>query len=224
MAKRQPPIADGRVFTDLTVIRQAVSNAKGEIRYECRCICGAIKPVAKHHLLSGAQVSCGCRKKRFPSHLKHGHTALATARTGRGRGTKEYRAWAEAISRCSRTKNKSFKRYGGRNIRVCEEWRHSFEAFLNHIGPAPTREHELDRIDYDGHYEPGNVRWATIIQQANNRSNNHWITYQGKTQTMAEWARELGLNQGTLSSRLGRLGWPVEKALQDLPASASISS
>lgn len=81
----------------------------------------------------------------------------------------EHMAWVNMIHRCYNPANKSFKYYGGRGIGVCEEWQQSFDAFLAHIGAKPGRRFTLDRIDNDGNYEPGNVRWATWYQQRHNR-------------------------------------------------------
>jgi len=95
--------------------------------------------------------------------LKHGATVGL-------RRTPEYRAWLNAKRRCDNTGVPDFYRYGGRGIRMCEEWLHDFAAFLSHIGPKPAPHLSLDRIDPDGDYCPGNVRWATAKEQANNRS------------------------------------------------------
>lgn len=81
----------------------------------------------------------------------------------------EYLAWREMKVRCYRETNVQFEDYGGRGISVCREWRDSFLAFFNHIGPRPSHGHSLDRIDNDGNYEPGNVRWATKVEQRANR-------------------------------------------------------
>jgi hypothetical protein len=78
-------------------------------------------------------------------------------------------AWTNIIGRCENPRNPNFARYGGRGIRMCTEWRHSFDAFFAHVGARPSRSHSLDRIDNDGHYEPGNVRWATYVEQRCNQ-------------------------------------------------------
>lgn len=86
------------------------------------------------------------------------------------RYTKEYRAWLAMKRRCSDPKRHNAHRYVGRGITICEEWQDSFEAFFEHVGPAPTAKHSLDRINNDRDYMPGNVRWATAADQARNRS------------------------------------------------------
>jgi hypothetical protein len=104
----------------------------------------------------------------------------------------------------------SYSLYGGRGIKFLYP---SFEAFLADVGQPPSDNHTLDRLDSDGHYGPGNCRWATIEEQANNKRSNHLLTFQGRTQTLAQWARELQLPEAALGLRLNRYGWTVEKAL-----------
>lgn len=115
--------------------------------------------------------------------------------------TPEYRAWAAMITRCFNQKGPAFHHYGGRGIQVCDEWRHDFMAFYRHIGPRPSSEHSIDRIDNNGNYEPGNVRWATWLEQQANRRDNIWITYNGKKLHQNEWARQMGIDATTLTRR-----------------------
>jgi hypothetical protein len=103
-------------------------------------------------------------------------------------------------------------RYSARGVTVCERWRQSFDAFLRDMGERPSRAHSIDRIDNDGHYEPGNCRWATAKEQANHRRTSHLVTLDGRTQTVAQWADELGLKYMTVYHRIER-GWPPERAL-----------
>lgn len=115
------------------------------------------------------------------------------------------------LTRCLNPRSEKWPQYGGRGIAVCQRWQESFEAFLADMGEPPP-DHSLDRIDNDGPYSPENCRWATNNQQARNKSTNRVLTYQGKSQTLAEWAEELGLPRNTIQTRL-RLGWSVERAL-----------
>lgn len=123
-----------------------------------------------------------------------------------------YKLWLNVKDRCNNPKNPYFHNYGGRGIRMCQEWQDSFPAFMAGIGPRPSLLHTLDRKENDGHYEPGNVTWATKREQANNQRKNRRVTLDGRTQTIAEWARELGLAPSTVHNRLAR-GRPVELAL-----------
>lgn len=123
----------------------------------------------------------------------------------------EYRAWEAMHARCYSDTCISYPHYGARGIKVCERWQ-SFENFLDDMGPKPSRKHSLDRKDNDGDYTPENCRWATKVEQMNNRTNSRWLEHDGKRMTLAQWARELGITEAALESRL-RKGWPLERAL-----------
>ena len=109
-------------------------------------------------------------------------------------------------TRCGSPNNPVFKNYGGRGIRVCDEWQGDggFERFLAHIGPRPSSKHSIDRINNDGNYEPGNVRWATITEQQQNRRSNRNVIVNGERVCVAEMARRLGVSPGTIKNRLAR--------------------
>lgn len=112
--------------------------------------------------------------------------------------------------RCYRVTYIGYQDYGGRGIRVCERW-DSFENFLADMGFRPSPQHSLDRIDVNGNYEPGNCRWATDFEQANNKRDNRRIEFRGETRTLKEWANTLGVSHTTLADRIDRHG--VEWAL-----------
>jgi hypothetical protein len=124
----------------------------------------------------------------------------------------DYNSWVSLKQRCTNPRNPAYANYGGRGIRVCERWAASFDAFIADIGPRPTPKHQIDRIDNDGHYEPGNCRWATKIEQSLNRRTNHRVTAFGRTQCISEWAIEFGLSFNRLHTRL-RSGLSPEQAL-----------
>jgi hypothetical protein len=128
-------------------------------------------------------------------------------------GIPEYFVWKGMKDRCHRKNNKSYPRYGGKGIRVCDEWRNSFLAFFENVGPRPTPSHSIDRMDHARGYEPGNVRWATITEQNNNRSSNHNLTVDGVTMTIAEWAREYGIDQKSILARVDS-GWSAEDSVK----------
>jgi hypothetical protein len=128
------------------------------------------------------------------------------------RHTPEWKAWRNMKTRCSNQNIEEYHRYGGRGIKVCEIWWNSFEQFYQDMGSRPSSGHTLDRIDNDGDYEPGNCRWITRKEQAQNRESNRRLTLDGITRTMAEWADACGVKADTIGRRL-RLGWSAEKAL-----------
>jgi hypothetical protein len=123
---------------------------------------------------------------------------------------KEYRSWASAVQRCSNPNNHAFHLYGGRGIRVCEQWS-SFVNFFKDMGLRPENT-SLDRIDNNKGYEPGNCRWATRQQQSDNRYNIRVLTYNGKTQTLREWSAETGISLNTMRQRVVA-GWSAEKCI-----------
>jgi hypothetical protein len=124
----------------------------------------------------------------------------------------ERTAWMNMRKRCFNPKNPEYKNYGGRGITVCDRWL-SFEAFLEDMGERPSSKHTLDRYpDNNGNYEPGNCAWRTQKEQMQNRRVNHWITFDGRTQTISAWAEETGFTPGKIWNRLN-LGWSVERAL-----------
>ena len=123
-----------------------------------------------------------------------------------------YGIWNAMNQRCNNPNVGAYPHYGGRGIKVCEEWG-SFEAFYKwSVANGWAEGLSIDRIDNDGNYCPENCRWTDIYTQANNTSSNRFITYNGKTQTEAQWAKELGMNKYTLSSRINLRGWSIERA------------
>jgi hypothetical protein len=125
--------------------------------------------------------------------------------------TRTYKIWGGMIDRIEHPKGESGKRYGGRGITVSPKLR-TFEGFLSVLGECPEGM-SLDRINTNGNYEEGNVRWATASDQAKNRSTTVFYTYQGKTQCIRDWAIEYGIDENCLRGRLRKYGWPLEKAL-----------
>ena len=118
----------------------------------------------------------------------------------------EYRAWRSMRDRCLNPNENKYPIYGGRGIRVCEQWLNSFECFLSDMGFKPSPKHSIDRVDVNGNYEPQNCVWADATQQQNNRRNNRRITSGIKTQTLAQWCRELGITKRGLRMRI-LTGW-----------------
>ena len=120
------------------------------------------------------------------------------------------------IKRCHRKTNHNYQSYGGRGIHVQEIWHRNGRGFIEYIettlGGKPTPQHTLDRIDNDRNYEEGNLRWASLLEQNNNKSNNHLLTHDGETLTVPQWGRKLGISQGSIKNRI-RLGWSDERIL-----------
>ena len=132
----------------------------------CKCLCGVSKEIIERSLIVGDAVSCGCYSRERAKTLNQPRHGQATRRTG---VSPEYRAWAKLKERCFNKNVKQWNDYGGRGISVCTEWRESFESFYRHVGRRPSNKHSIDRINNNGDYEPGNVRWATKVEQRRNR-------------------------------------------------------
>lgn len=115
------------------------------------------------------------------------------------------------LHRCLNPKHVSYKRYGGRGIKVCARWR-SFENFLTDVGDRPSAKHQIDRKDNDGNYEPGNWRWVLPVAQARNTCTNRWVTVLGQRMVLAAAAEQFGIPYWTVHARLRR-GWTEEQAL-----------
>jgi hypothetical protein len=131
--------------------------------------------------------------------------------------TQEYSIWLGIIQRCCNPNQEGYKKYGGRGITICDRWLNSFEAFFADMGLRPSPEHSIDRFpDQGGPYSPGNCRWATRKQQANNMRTNVILEYKGERHTLTEWADIKGIPRSVLRTRYSR-GWSVAEAL-DTPA------
>lgn len=197
----------GQVFGRWTVIRRA-ENRNERAVFLCRCACGVEREVRSADLKNGSTVSCGCysRELTLERSLKHG-----MAKRGQKKPP-EYGAWSGIIKRCKNPNCKEYKNYGGRGIKVCARWEHSFESFLADMGQRPSSKHSIDRIDVNGDYEPSNCRWATILQQANNKRDNRRVQVGNTTMTVSEAARLFGVNCMAIITRLNS-GWDVMRAI-----------
>lgn len=168
-------------------------------RVLCTCVCGSSRTVALDSLRKGTSTSCGCmaHSKRRATTETHGHT--------KGRKfTKLYRCWLSMKARCNCSATESYENYGGRGIRVCDSWNSSFEAFASDMGNPPSDLHSIDRLDVDGPYEPNNCRWSTPLEQANNKRNSRKLLINGRSLTLSQWGREVGVDPETIAARLGR--------------------
>lgn len=182
-------------FGRLTVLGECGKDNFRQYMWLCKCDCGNIVAVRGYSLRSGNTQSCGCLQKDKNIELRTIHGMAKT---------RIYNIWQSMKERCSNPLNHCYKNYGGRGIKVCSEWQ-KFEPFYewatnNNYSDKLT----IDRIDVNGDYEPSNCRWITIKEQQSNTRRNHYITFNGETKTLKQWAEQLGICHTTLLERLER--------------------
>lgn len=190
-----------RKFGRLQPIRRVENSAKGDTRWLCKCECGNEKVILAKNLKNGATRSCGCLNREIIT--THGHTAGHKI-------TPVFFTWSAMIARCYHSYCPGYARYGGRGIKVSDEWL-KFENFYRDMGDKPPGK-SIDRIDGNGDYCKENCRWATPKEQSNNISTNVWITYNGETHTLKQWSEKINLPYPCLHNRF-KLGWTKEEAL-----------
>ena len=169
----------------------------------CLCDCGQEYRARASSLRSQSVFSCGCTRGVT---IKHGCGGGAKKDP-----TRTYRIWVSMKQRVQNPKNTSYKKYGGRGIKLDPRWE-DFAAFYEDMGDPPSEEHTLDRRDNDGDYTKANCRWATPAEQARNRRSNVYLEYNGISKTITDWAADLGISPLTLRGRLNA-GWPLDEAL-----------
>ena len=193
----------GKKFGRLQVVAIAEKDKYGHKKWLCKCDCGTEKIILQGSLTIGRTKSCGCLFKEQASQraFKHGY--------GTKRGS-TYWIWPAMKSRCLNKNNKDYANYGGRGIKVCDEWM-DFVNFLFDMGEKP-KDLSIDRINNNGNYSKENCKWATNLEQANNHSNNKRFIFNSRNLTIAEWCREFNLKYQIVNQRIFR-GWDIKRAL-----------
>ena len=193
-------------FGRLTVLYRVENNKFNQVQWLCKCECGNEKIITANSLRNGTTKSCGCLKKEQDyiniAHIKHNKS-----------NTRLYNIWRHMKYRCNNPNGKRHKFYYDKGIKVCEEWKNSFQVFYNWaINNGYNDNLSIDRIDNNKGYYPNNCRWANSIQQNNNQSNNIKILYKGKEYSIKELAEQNNIKRATLYERIKR-GWTIEKAI-----------
>lgn len=194
----------GQKFGRLTVIERVEDyispSGYKKIRWLCQCECGNTTAVEASSLRTGHVKSCGCI-------VNNKNGLYKTTLYKKLKGMKE---------RCYRKYNDSYKNYGARGIKICDEWLDKNNGFLNFYNWAINNGYKdglsIDRINVNGNYEPNNCRWVSMSEQSKNTRNTHNIMYQGETHCLSDWAKISGIKRPTLLQRINN-GWSIEKAL-----------
>lgn len=188
----------GKRFGRLTVLSETDERRNGSVVWLCKCDCGSYAKARADHLKRGGVVSCGCYSREKDRTHGMSHTRL-------------HSIWSDMLERCNNPNSAEAPRYGGRGIKVCEEWMdfenfHKWAIANGYDENAKRGDCTIDRIDVNGNYEPSNCRWADMKTQARNRRNNVVIECDGEKHCLSEWAEILGVPYQQLSSRYRR-GW-----------------
>ena len=193
----------GQKFGRLTAIKYLHNTEANKAVWLCKCDCGNFVEVVGSNLRSGMTNSCGCYKKDMHP-IEHGMS-----------NTRIHKTWQNMKTRCYNKNYIQYKDYGGRGVKVCDEWRNSFKAFyawaMSH-GYEDTL--TIDRIDNNGNYTPYNCRWVTTKQQNRNTRKTRKYAINGVTKCLKDWCRFYNIRYSTVLDRLNKLNWTIENALE----------
>lgn len=189
-------------LTLVSLLEKSTPRRKAHI-WLAQCDCGRLTKVPVSAFRSGGIKSCGCWNLEVLKRRKTTHGLS---------DTDEYRVWVQMIGRCTNQTNPAYARYGGRGIRVCEEWL-KFEAFYRDMGRRPTPKHTIERMDNDLGYSPENCCWATPSEQARNRRSNHKVLLWGEEMVVFDAERRLGLCNSTIYQRRKNHGETPQQAV-----------
>lgn len=190
----------GEVFGRLTVLSEAEPAARWRRRLLCLCECGERSTAYRDNLVKGTTQSCGCLK------IERCRDVGRSVFTHRLSKTLEYNTWIGMLHRCQNPKNNKYKDYGGRGITVDPRW-FDFESFLLDMGVRPSKKFSLERKNNDAGYFLDNCIWANATTQSNNQRRTIRVTLHGEKTTLAIACRKLGVNRGTVYTRI-KEGWP----------------
>ena len=209
---RKIVLEEGKKYGRLTFIKEVSPIGKRRMIL-CKCDCGNIKEYSMDRVLHGRTRSCGCIRSEMLSAYRKSEN-IPRKYTKEIRNSRLYRIWNSMKNRCYTKGTTSYEKYGAKGVVICDEWREDFMAFYNWaLANGYSDELTIDRIDFTGNYEPSNCRWATINEQANNKSNVIRLEYNGAKKTISEWSAITGIPAPDIWQRINRLKWSIEKAL-----------
>lgn len=201
----------GKTFNRLTVLGVAGKDKRGATLFLCKCSCEQMTTALAYQLRSGRKKSCGCLSKEMAkkNFTKHGEW-----------GTRLHTLWKGVKSRCYNKNNSNYKNYGGRGIKMYEEWKNNFTSFrdfmlsIGYDETLPTGEQTIERIDVNGDYEPNNCKLISKKEQSYNKRTNRIVNYRGETKLITEFANDLGIDVDVVMNRINNHGYTVEEALE----------
>ena len=195
----------GNRYGKLVAIQSYYDKEKKCTLWVCKCDCGNTATVRANSLKHGRVKSCGCLRSESNLQRKTTHGLS---------NTRLYSVWNNMKKRCTNPNAQNYKRYGARGICVCDEWANSFENFSKWAYSNGYQEGlSIDRIDNNGNYCPENCRWSNIMTQNNNRNVSMMITYNGKTQNLSSWCKELDVPYFRTWQRIVQYGYSFEQAI-----------
>lgn len=200
----------GQKLGYIEVLEKTDERKNGNVVYKCKCHkCGRVYNRTLCNLISRKNkghnnMTCGCLNRHHNNFYKHGLS-----------DEKLMYIYSNMKQRCYNKNNYGYKNYGGRGIKVCDEWLNNFKSFYDwSINNGYQDNLTIDRINNDGNYEPSNCKWSTKLEQVRNRRNTILITYNNETKTIKEWAEQYNIDFNTLRTRIRR-GWDIERALNE---------
>lgn len=193
----------GERYGRLTVMSKADTTSR-KTKWNCRCDCGGTALATSSDLRGGNTSSCGCLRRDVTRarSVTHGMT-----------NSVEYHTWSKMKERCNNPNIESYQYYGANGIRVCSRWENSFENFYADMGPRPSDQHSIDRIDSSRDYSPDNCRWATTTEQSRNRSITLTVDFRGERVPFAELCERFNQPYILVYKRVFTFGWDLEQAL-----------
>lgn len=193
----------GNKYGRLIAVKLSDKRSGRKTYWECVCNCGNKKVVRTDSLKSGLIRSCGCLKKEQDEvNFKDSKFKTTHGETK----TPLYQTWLSMKQRCTDKNSKSFKYYGGRGIKVCDEWKKDYLSFKKWaLNSGYSESLSIERINVNGNYEPSNCSWITVKKQAQNKQNTVWIEFNGESKPLVQWCEELGLDKGLVGNRYHKL-------------------
>lgn len=198
---------EGKRYGKLMVVKRMANRDKAVTVWECKCDCGNTTIVTSANLRSGRTKSCGCLR---------GIVSKQKATTHGMSKSKLYYIWSDIKQRCYQKNNPAFKFYGGRGIKMCNEWFKSYERFMKWAEINGYHEGlTIERIDVNGDYCPDNCKWIQLSEQAQNRRSNILIDYNGESHCLSEWCNIYKVNYYLVYNRIHKNKWSFERAISE---------